>query len=145
MQKLNFETTIDAPRELVWKTMLEDATYRDWTTAFSEGSRYEGSWTEGSEIKFLDPNGQGMYAKIAASREPEYLEIRHLGLVDDGKVITEGPEVAKWAPADEIYEFIDRDGATLLRVTMDAEEEHAEMFSGMWPNALARLKSLCET
>lgn len=145
MQKLNFEITIDAPRDHVWQTMLTDATYREWTAAFHEGSYYEGSWVEGSDIKFLGPEGGGMFAKIAASREPEYVEIQHLGLIEDGKVITEGPEVAKWAPASEIYEFIDQDGATLLRVSMDANEESAEMFSSMWPKALARLKTLCES
>ena len=38
MTKLTFSTTIAAPSELVWRTMLEDATYRNWTSAFQEGS-----------------------------------------------------------------------------------------------------------
>ena len=38
MKQLTFSTTIDAPKEIVWRTMLEDETYREWTSAFQEGS-----------------------------------------------------------------------------------------------------------
>jgi uncharacterized protein YndB with AHSA1/START domain len=38
MQKLTFSTTIAAPKDLVWRTMLEDETYRQWTSPFQEGS-----------------------------------------------------------------------------------------------------------
>src|SRR5688572_4275671 len=69
MQKINFSTTINAPRDVVWDTMLKDATYREWTSAFNpHGSWYEGSWEEGSTIRFLGPdeNGQvgGMVSRI---------------------------------------------------------------------------------
>ena len=37
MTRLTFSTTINAPKELVWRTMLEDETYRKWTSAFAEG------------------------------------------------------------------------------------------------------------
>ena len=43
MQKMHFSTTVNAPRKKVWDTMLEDSTYRDWTTAFNQ----KGSWYEG--------------------------------------------------------------------------------------------------
>ncbi len=35
MSKLNFSIVIDAPKEKVWDTMLEDKTYRIWTEAFT--------------------------------------------------------------------------------------------------------------
>ena len=37
MQKLNFKIDINAPKEKVWSTMLEDKTYREWTDSFSPG------------------------------------------------------------------------------------------------------------
>lgn len=144
MQKLTFETAIDAPRAQVWQTMLGDETYRQWTSAFAEGSQFEGSWVEGSDIKFHDGSGQGMLAKVTASREPEYVEVEHFGMLADGVVLTEGPALDDWVPAIEAYEFIDENGSTLLRVTMETNEKHAAMFSEMWPKALERLKTLCE-
>jgi uncharacterized protein YndB with AHSA1/START domain len=38
MHRLAFSITINAPKEEVWRAMLEDATYRQWTSAFEEGS-----------------------------------------------------------------------------------------------------------
>jgi len=47
MIRLTFTTTIDAPKELVWRTMLEDETYRKWTRAFQEGSYAVTDWKPG--------------------------------------------------------------------------------------------------
>lgn len=38
MHKLFFEIQIDAPPERVWDVLWSDITYRQWTTAFTEGS-----------------------------------------------------------------------------------------------------------
>ena len=69
MKKINFSEKINATPKKVWDTMLGDATYRDWTTAFAEGSYYEGSWELGKEIRFLSPQGGGMVAVIAERRD----------------------------------------------------------------------------
>lgn len=52
-EKLKYSITINAPKEKVWHTMLDDKTYREWTTEFNPGSYYEGDRKEGSEIRFL--------------------------------------------------------------------------------------------
>jgi len=44
MQMLHFLIHIHTPKEKVWHTMLDDKTYRKWTTVFSEGSHYKESW-----------------------------------------------------------------------------------------------------
>ncbi len=36
MEKLEFAILINAPRERVWDAMLQDGTYREWTSAFHE-------------------------------------------------------------------------------------------------------------
>ena len=76
MTKLTFSTTIAAPRELVWGTMLEDATYRNWTSAFQEGSYAVTDWKPGSKALFLAPDGTGMVSRIAEHRPNEFLSIR---------------------------------------------------------------------
>ena len=43
MEKLHFSISIKAPKEKVWDTMLNDVTYRQWTSVFNPpGSYYEG-------------------------------------------------------------------------------------------------------
>lgn len=148
MQKLRFTTTIDAPAEKVWKTMLDDATYRQWTEPFTAGSHFVGDWSEGSEILFLGPgpNGEmsGMVSRIKTSRPHEYIAIEHMGLVHDGRKDTTSDAVSAWAGALETYTFCETVGGTELVVEMDANEEYAGMFEDSWPKALAKLKALSE-
>lgn len=144
MKTLHFEKTINAPAERVWHTMLDDETYRQWTTAFTEGSHYKGSWEEGSKILFLDPEGQGMVSEIAENRPHEFISIRHLGIISDGVEDTESEEAKKWAPAYENYSFEEKDGKTTLTVDQDILEEHEDMFNVMWRKALEKLRTIAE-
>lgn len=149
MQKLHFSITIDAPKEKVWNTMIEDETYRQWTDVFNPlGCYYEGSWEEGSKMLFLGPDAQGkiggMISRIKENRPYEYISIEHIGLVKDGKEDTTSEEVKKWVPAFENYTLKDSDGMTEVLVDLDSNDEYAEMFEGMWPKALQRLKEICE-
>ncbi|HET6528496.1 MAG TPA: SRPBCC domain-containing protein [Balneolaceae bacterium] len=144
MKKLHFTATIKAPKVEVWNTMLEDKTYREWTSAFHEGSHYEGSWEEGSEIRFLDPDGNGMVSVIAENRPYEFISVKHVGIINDGVEDTESEEAKKWAPAFESYSFVEKEGKTTVSVEMDIEDEYEDMFNEMWPNALRKLKDLCE-
>ena len=52
-EKLKYSIAINAPKEKVWHTMLDDKTYRERTAEFNPGSYYEGDWKQGSEIRFL--------------------------------------------------------------------------------------------
>jgi uncharacterized protein YndB with AHSA1/START domain len=150
MEKLTFSTIINAPREKVWNTMLDDATYQLWTKPFNEGSRYEGKWETGSEMRFIgvDDHGKksgGMYSKIKEARPYEFVSIEHLGLITEtGEVDTTSESVKKWTPAFENYTFNDREGGTEVFVEIDVADEWKEMFNDMWPKALAILKELAE-
>lgn len=148
MEKLHFSVDISAPKEKVWKTMLEDETYRQWTEVFGSGSHYEGNWDEGSKILFLAPDQEGrmggMVSTIAENRPQEFISIKHIGLIHDGVEDTESEEARKWAPAYENYTFTEENGRTTVAVDMDIEEEHQEMFQDMWAKALQKLKELAE-
>jgi len=150
MQKLHFSIQINAPREKVWNTMLDDATYRQWTAAFNPGSYYIGSWEQGSEIRFLgpDPEGKeiegGMYSRIKENRVHEFISIEHLGMIKGGVIDTTSDEVKKWTPAFENYTLVDKDGGTEVLVDIDVADEYANMFDEMWPRALSSLKELAE-
>ncbi len=148
MEKLKFSILIIAAKEKVWKTMLEDATYRIWTEAFTAGSHYVGNWNKGSKILFLAPGNDGklggMVSRIKENKLYEYISIEHLGEVIDGVEDTTSDRVKQWSGSHENYTFVDKNGKTELIVEMDITEEFKEMFEDIWPNALQKLKSLCE-
>src|SRR5690242_3440076 len=83
-QKLTYSTTIDAPREVIWRVLLDDATYRDWTSVFAEGSYADTDWQEGSKARFLGPTGDGMVSRIAVHRPNDHMSIEHLGVIKNG-------------------------------------------------------------
>lgn len=152
MEKLHLKTFINAPREKVWDVMLNDATYREWTSAFNPGSYYKGSWEEGAKILFLGPNPEnpnsgtegGMVSQIAASRKPEFLSIKHLGILVDGKEDFDSEFAKKWTPAFENYTFTEKDGGTELSIDQDIADEEKENMEAMWKRGLERLKALAE-
>jgi len=147
MDKLKFSITINAPKAKVWDTMLNDVTYRVWTEAFMQGSYYVGDWSEGSKILFLasrETGDSGMVSRIKENRLYEYISIEHLGMVENGKEDTTSDAVKEWAGVLENYTFNDVNGNTELQVEMDSNEEYSEMFNGMWPKALKKLKELAE-
>ncbi len=150
MEKLTFKIIINAPREKVWHAMLDDATYREWTKPFNEGSRYEGKWETGSEMRFIgcDENGKesgGMYSKIKEARPYEFVSIEHLGMINEnGEIDTTSEAVKKWTPAFENYIFNNTDGGTEVLVEIDISDEWKDMFNDMWPKALVKLKEIAE-
>lgn len=146
MEKLTFSTVINATKEKVWNTMLEKYSYEEWTTAFHEGSTYEGAWEEGSEMKFIGPNDDGtvggMYALIAASRPYEFVSIKHLGEL-------RGEEKIPWPVVEgeegyENYTFSEVVGGTEVTVDLMVPAEWKDVFADMWPRALQKLKEVAE-
>lgn len=146
MQNLHFSIFINAKVVKVWDTMLEDATYRQWTKVFNETSYYEGDWSEGSKIRFLgtDPKtGEegGMISRIKENRQHEYVSIEHLGLINKGVEELWGEEKNGF----ENYLFTEKDGGTQLDIELtNLPEEYTPMMNEMWPKALQVLKELAE-
>jgi uncharacterized protein YndB with AHSA1/START domain len=148
METLQFKITIDANKQKVWDTMLNDKTYREWTKAFHEGSYYEGSWEKGSDIYFMGPDKDGkvsgMYAKIRENRKYEFVSIEHLGEINNGVIDTTSEKVKKWTPSFENYTFADKGNQTELTIDMNVVPEYQAMFEDMWPKALKELKHISE-
>lgn len=99
-------------------------------------------------MKFLRPDctsGQvgGMTIQIAVNRHPEFLSIRHVGMIIDGKEVTDTPEIKAWAPSYENYTFVDL-GHETTELQIGVASEMATMFNEIWPKALAKLKAICE-
>lgn len=145
METLHFSIKINAPKERVWNVMLEDETYRLWTSAFTEGSYFKGSWAQGSKILFLDLDNNGMVATIVDSRPHEFISIEIDGFIENGVEDLESEGAKAMAGAHENYTFKETDGVTEVLVDMDTDGgEYKVMFEEAWPIALAKLKELCE-
>ncbi|MBK6457550.1 MAG: SRPBCC domain-containing protein [Gemmatimonadetes bacterium] len=144
MPTLHYAVRIAATPDVVWDRMLSLESYQAWTSAFAEGSTYEGSWEAGAQIRFLAPDGSGVIAEIAESRPPEWLSIRHLGMLENGVEDFDSAAVRAWAPAYENY-ALRRDGhETELSIDVDTTPESVAMMNDSWPKGLAKLKELCE-
>jgi uncharacterized protein YndB with AHSA1/START domain len=149
MEKIKFETTINAPVEKVYSIMLADATYRQWTAEFNPSSFYEGKWETGEKMLFVgiskEGKKEGMVSRIKEVAANKYVGIEHLGILQDEKEVTSGPAVEDWAGAMEEYFFTATNGQTLLQVQMDANEDFKAYFESTWPKALNKLKQICES
>jgi uncharacterized protein YndB with AHSA1/START domain len=148
MEMLHFEITINASAEKVYRTMIGEKTYKEWTVEFNPSSTFKGSWEKGSKILFLgeEPGApaSGMVSRIRENIRNRYISIEHVGFVKDGKEITSGPELEKWSGMLENYMFTDRGGKTLVSVDMDSNDEFKSYLLRTWPKALIKLKSICE-
>ena len=144
LTRLTYSTTINAPKDVVWRTMLEDETYRKWTSAFQEGSYAVTDWKQGSKALFLGPDRSGMVSRVAEHRPNEYLSLEHQGIVKDGVEDTSSAEARKWAGGRENYTLRENAGRSTLTVDMDTAEDHKKYFEEAWPKALAALKDLAE-
>lgn len=144
-EKLSATITISAPKNRVWRVLLEDETYRKWTAVFCEGSYVEGDWSEGSMIRFLTPSNEGMVSKVAVHRPDEILTLQHLGIVKDGQDDFESEVSRTWAGSTETYRVSESNGVTTLRIEQEIGRDHLEWFTKTWNEALAKVKALSES
>lgn len=144
MKKLIFSISIKAPKEKVWKLLWEDATYRKWTSAFSEGSYAVSDWKEGDKILFLGPGESGMFSMIHKMIPNEFISFKHLGSVKNGKEEPETEESKLWSGAMENYTLKESNNTTELTVEMDITEEHENFFKEAFPKGLDKIKELSE-
>jgi len=151
MKKLQFKVSIKAPAAKVYDCMLglsSIATYEQWTAMFNPTSTYEGSWEKGTKILFVgvDDKGEkgGMVSRIVENIPNQFVSIQHYGLLQAGKEITTGPEVAKWANGHENYTFEENNGTTTITVNLDTTEDFIAYMNDAYPKALNKLKELCE-
>ena len=151
MKKLQFKVIINAPVAKVYDFMLginSKSTYEQWVALFNPTSTYEGSWDKGNKILFIgvNENGakEGMVSRIVENNPNRFVSIRHYGLLQADKEITEGPEVEEWANAFENYTFEENNGTTTVTVDLDVTEDFIDYMNENYPEALDRLKELCE-
>lgn len=144
----HFEITIDSTPEKVFRTILDDEAFRKWTSVFNPDSHFTGSWDKRKKILFLgkDSDGYtgGMLCRIRENIPGKFLSIESLGEIIEGKEITTGKRAEIWRGSLENYTLSPAGKKTLLSVDTDIPEDFRASFLELWPEALAKLKSLCE-
>lgn len=144
LKRTRFTEFIAAPVDRVHSLMIGRDSYEQWTSAFAEGSTFDGSWEQGQRIRFTGPSGDGMLAEIAEHRPNAFISIRHIGMIMNGVEDTDSEAVRAWAPAYENYTFEPADGGTRLVIDMDVNDAYEDYMRETWPKALRALKALCE-
>ena len=128
--------------------MLDEDTYREWTTAFGGESSYEGGWATVDAIRFVgadeDGNSMGMIGFIDVSRPEEFVSIEYTGMVIDGVDDFSSDAAKKVVGTHENYTFAENGGVTTLTIDIDVDDEWEASFSEMWPVALDSLKTIAE-
>jgi len=139
METLSFEIEINATPEKVWDVLWGEITYRQWTTAFTEGSFYQGTLEEGTIVKFFDPKNNGMYSRVEKNIPHEEMKFLHLGEIYDG---VESPQ--DWGEATESYILEENEDGTKLKSEIQTPAEFKEFFEEKFPKALGIIKNLSE-
>ena len=132
---------MNAPKEKVWDALWNDASYREWTTAFMDGSYAQSDWKEGSKILFLTPKGDGMYSIIQKKIPNVQMTFKHIGEIKNGV-----EEQKDWADATESYSLNEISGTTELTVKLNLEAMPGseDYFNSTFPKALEILKKIAE-
>lgn len=142
---IELSISIAAPKAKVWSVLLEDETYREWTSVFHPGSYAETDWKEGSSARFLGPEGMGMVSRIDVHRPEEIITLEHLGIVKDGVEDYESDEVKSWSGLTETYRVREVGDTTHLEIEQIIGAEHFDWFQSMWEKALVKVKELAES
>jgi hypothetical protein len=145
MKHLEFKTQIAADKKKVWNTMLRPETYKEWVNVSWPGSYYDGTWAKGENIRFLASTGGGTMANVVEQKQYEDILARHIAVIrSDGSEDRDSDIAKDWVGITERYTFNEKNGKTELTVAIDTTEEWEKMFNDGWPNALAKLKEMCE-
>ncbi len=145
MEKLQFSTNIQAPKEKVWSCLWNLIYYQTWTSVFAETSTVKTeNWKEGSKILFVDHTGNGMVSKILSNKENETMIFQHLGMIKAGIEDTTSDEVKAWCGINESYHLIEKDGTTTLNTSIDCNEQMRDYFATNFPLAIEKIKGLAE-
>ena len=142
MKAMQFSIEINAPKEIVWKTLWDDKTLRDWASIIDEGTYMVGEMKEGNTVEFISSvSGYGVTSLIERLVPNESVSFRQMmDTKESGKLERE----KEWAGGTESYSLAENDGVITLSVEIDVPPGQEETFRIRYPKALERVKILAE-
>lgn len=145
LMELHFEVTIQTTAAHLWDCLWLPENYKLWTSKFCAGNYYETTaFVAGNAIRFLTPNGQGMFSVIEEMQPHKLLVFKHIGEIINfvNEDNSDGSQL--WNDARERYEITENENFLTLKVTVDTLEMYANHTNRMFTEALADLKILAE-
>lgn len=142
MKELQFSVKINATKAIVWDTLWQDETFREWASVIDPQTYMVGDLKQGNDVQFISgANGYGVTSLVEKLVAGEFLLLRHsVDTQQDGKQDREN----EWTGGEESYSLAEKDGITTLTVTFDVPPEQEEYFKVNYPKALERVKVLAE-
>lgn len=141
MKELQFQVEIQAPKDRVWDTLWQDATFRQWAGIIDPGTHLVGDLIEGNEVQFISGNGYGVTSLVEKLIESELLVFKHRA---DTKESGAQERADEWTGGRESYELSEENHTTKLTATFDVPEEMENYFRDTYPKALEQVKILAE-
>lgn len=142
MKEMQFEIEIEAPKEVVWRTLWQDETLRQWAGIIDPGTHMVGELKRGNQVQYISGNGYGVTSLVEQLIESELLVLKHKSDTQDSGTRTRGDE---WTGGVETYKLTEKDGVTTLITTFDVPLELEDYFKTAYPKALDKVKTLAET
>ncbi len=144
-KSLVFSIEVPAAKETVWKILLDKESFKEWTSVFHPDSYMEGNWEEGTEVRFLTPEGDGMISHVTIHKPQEIITMKHEAVISDGKRDTEGEEARRWIGLTETYKVARKGEATQVTIESEISDKYAEWFEQKWIEALDKIRALAES
>ena len=140
MQKLEFSVDINATADKVWQILFEKDNNGVWLAALDEGTTFEGTWAEGSIMKFLDDKNNGMYNLVEKNVLHSELKMKHLGWIVDGQL-----NPMNWENSYVKYLLVANENGTLLKGEINSLDEFVSFFESKYPKNFLNIKELAES
>lgn len=142
---INKSIRINAPREIVWEVLVNDAYNENWFAEFAPGTTAKTDWEIGSKVIFADESNNGMIGKIIGNEPFEGLSIEHLGMLSDGKEDYESTMAKQMKGALEIYKLTVENSIVKLEIAADMGADYYFQMAESWEKALHKIKHLAES
>ncbi len=150
MKRIHLEREFKSSPEHLWEMIVDPDHYRNWTTAFHEGSDFDGQWAKGHKIRFISEDEKGLQTGMLSMIEdctyPSFISIKHIGLVMNGIEDYDSEETKRWTPAYENYTLrANGNGGCLFELDQDMAEEEVQGFTAMWEKGFDSMQNLIDT
>jgi hypothetical protein len=143
---LNYEVIINADAQKVWNTTFYLPSYEQWAAIFDPSSTYIGNFDKGTEIKFTSKDNKGgMIGTVVENTPYDLVAIDYFGVMANGSYDLDDRynEIIKGVREDYTFTKIS-DTQTKLSIKTVTLLEWSDFLESTWPQALDKLKSMCE-
>lgn len=139
MKNLEYQIQIHATSEKVWEVLFTQDADKNWASAVNAGTFFEGNWEEGSIMRFLDSQNNGMYNLVEKNILNKELKMKHLGWILDGELSPQN-----WGDSTIEYVLEPNENGTLLTGKINALDEFVDFFNSKYPQNFQNIKNLAE-